>query len=279
MLLLDGHVHLHDCFDPARFLASAQSNFRSAAAGLGLKSGFTPILMLTESLGQDKFGWLERLARGVGSGAEAGVPGWSFHPTGEEVSLKARSGTGPDLILVAGRQVAATEGLEVLALGTREVYQDGGLFTETVEEVLRSGALAVIPWGFGKWLGRRGSLVGLVLEEARSRPGLFLGDNGGRALIRPQPGYLKKALEMGLKVISGTDPLPFASQSDRAGAFGNRIRARISTDRPAGELKTLLLDPATGVQPYGRLTGPLRFVFLQVAMQVVKRRAPARREG
>jgi hypothetical protein len=139
--------------------------------------------------------------------------------------------------------------------------------------------LAVIPWGFGKWLGRRGSLVDQVLEEARRRPGLFLGDNGGRSRLWPRPGRLSKAKKMGLPLLSGTDPLPFASQTDRAGAFGIWIKAQVSASQPAGDLKQLLKDPATRVQPYGRLTGPLRFVYLQAAMQMVKRRGRAPGEG
>ena len=48
-----------------------------------------------------------------------------------------------------------------------------------VREARESGALVVIPWGAGKWLGRRGAVLSRYLRSVDD-PGIFLGDNGGR---------------------------------------------------------------------------------------------------
>jgi hypothetical protein len=49
-VLVDGHVHIHDCFDLQILFESAQRNFSSAAGALGLGREFNAVLLLTERI-------------------------------------------------------------------------------------------------------------------------------------------------------------------------------------------------------------------------------------
>ncbi len=110
-LLVDGHVHLHDCYGEDDFLRSAGANFRMARQALGLSAGSPGVLALADVGGQDSF---ERLERWVA----AARTDWRLRRTAEDTSLVVRKAGTEDLILIAGRQVRTRQGLEVLALGT-----------------------------------------------------------------------------------------------------------------------------------------------------------------
>src|SRR5215210_9035225 len=156
-ILLDAHVHLHRCFDPGRFLDSARANFRAAAQRTG-RSSSIGCLWLTDPPEERSF---RRLS---GSGVAGRAMGrWSLSPTGEATSLVALHESGDRIFLLAGRQIASRERFEVLALGTDlDLPSDQGL-DQTIAGVRQSGAIAVIPWGFGKWWFGRGRMLAAVL--------------------------------------------------------------------------------------------------------------------
>ena len=94
--------------------------------------------------------------------------------------MLAHGPAGETLVLVAGRQIQTLEGLEALALGTDSEFPDGLELTAALAEVRASGALAVLPWGFGKWWFRRGQLARKAIDSAAANE-FFLGDNRGSA--------------------------------------------------------------------------------------------------
>lgn len=263
-ILVDAHVHFHPCFEPASFLDSAEANFSAAAAGLGLSGPVPGLLLFTESHGDEFFTYFAEQPEGRGPG------GWSFRPTQEPVSLQAvRSGT-TRLIVVAGRQVATADGLEVLALLCNARFADNRPIDETLESVRDSGALAAIPWGFGKWRGGRGSLLARVMAEA-SPASFFLGDNGGRPRLGRRPAPFRLAGRLGIRILPGSDPLPFPDHARRVGSYGCLLRGPLDAERPAAALKELLSVRATEPAPYGRSQSALPFLRNQVAMQRRKR--------
>jgi hypothetical protein len=168
--------------------------------------------MFTESAGANQFRVVtERpsVTRSLGWHVERGDDGCS-----------ARIARGNDaLLLVAGRQIVTAERLEVLALGCAHEFPDGGPIREVIRAVVDRGALAVIPWGFGKWIGRRGRIVRDLVEHAGGAP-LFLGDNGGRPGVWPRPAVMAWAETQGVRVLGGSDPLPLPHHATRAGSYG-----------------------------------------------------------
>lgn len=271
--LVDAHVHFHACFDTELFLASARDNFRAVANELGLSPSSSFYLLLTETADAGWFGQLQdRLSHGW-------TPSdfWTVHATGDERHLRLVHTDGSTLNVVAGRQIVTSERLEVLALGSVSTVPDGYPLLDTVRRVTALEAVPVLPWGFGKWLGRRGEKIRDIINVS-SRGQIFLGDNSGRlgGLGDPELFRFARATK-GITVLPGTDPFPFPGQAQRVGKMG--FVAQSAADLSRWENLRAAIVSQEGLRPYGALEQPLPFVLNQVAMQYMKRaarrRAPA----
>jgi hypothetical protein len=263
--LVDGHVHLHDCFEVPRFLDTAAANVAAGAMVLGMPAEVAGCLMLSESRGVDNFA---RLADGTAS-----TGAWRVSPTREPVSLVAHRNGSPPIVVIAGRQIVCREGLEVLALGTRAVFADGQALRHTLGLVAAEDALAVVPWGVGKWQGARGRLVAELLQESPVRP-VYLGDNGGRLGLAPRPRLFARAASRGIWVLPGSDPLPFAGQLAKVAGYGFVAEVALGCETPFATLKGYLDLLGTSPRSFGRLETLPGFVRSQVAMQLQKRYRP-----
>lgn len=254
--LVDAHVHFHTCYDPQTFLDGALRNFQRNLQGTAaeLAQPWTGFLLLAESAGAH---WFRRWSNGLKTG------GWRFESTSEAESLLAVNGAGERLILVAGRQIVARERLEVLALGKDLEMLDGLPLCEVLERVRASGALPVLPWGFGKWWGRRGAVVAETLEQGGGE--LFLGDNGGRLGL--EPALFRRARKLGIRLLPGSDPLPFARHARLAGSYGFVLPHAVDLERPA-EILLRRIRESGQPRAFGRRAGLPRFLRDQVGMQL-----------
>ena len=263
--LVDGHVHLHDCFEVSEFLDAAAANFAAAAKRLGLPREPGGCILLAESQGVDQFG---RLADGTASSGA-----WRVSPTAEPVSLIARRPGASPVVLVAGRQIVSRERLEVLAIGTRATFADGRPLDEALAEISAADAVAVVPWGVGKWQGARGRLIAALLERDRARP-LFAGDNGGRLKLAPRPKLFASAQRRGVPVLAGSDPLPSPDQLVKVGGYGFVAEVDLDAKAPFAALRGYLENLETSPRTFGSLESLPGFVRAQLAMQVQKRFGP-----
>ena len=269
MILVDAHVHIYDCFDLERFLDAAYSNFRSEADRSGLGDKFTPILLLTETSKDFWFNRLRKYADGRKKHNDRLTQKWDFHQKSESVSISASSGNCKELIIIAGRQIETAEGLEVLALFTSDSFRPGIPIIDLIKEVKKHDAIPVIPWGFGKWLGRRGNILNHLIKTIKDLK-IFLGDNSGRPSFLSSPHHFKLAERNGIHILPGSDPLPFTSEYDRAGGFGFLLEEKMSETYPAESLKQILTKSKLKVQSYGVLETPFRFLRNQLKMQIKK---------
>jgi hypothetical protein len=269
-LLVDAHVHLHACFDLPTFLDAAAANVRRASARHGYGTAATGCLLLTEATGVDEFGELRRLAGAEGgfAGALDGT-GWSLRSTAEPGSILAHHDSGLRLFIMAGRQIATTEALEVLALLTTARFDEPLDLPGAIAEVHAAGAIPVIPWGFGKWTLRRGRWVARAVRHA-PRP-LFLGDNGGRPRGLPTPRLLRQAADAATVILPGSDPLPFPDQQTRAGSRGFIAPLRLDVSTPALRLGDWLRELRVQPPMYGAGERFGVFARNQVRMQLRKR--------
>lgn len=265
----DAHVHIYDCYDLEQFLDAALKNFNTIAQNSGYSQAETAFLFLTETAQDHYFQKLIQSTQQKGN-SNLMLKDWSLFGTEENCSVYAKHSTGQGIFIFAGRQIVTAEDLEVLALLTADEFADRLPIESTIQQVIDKGGIPVLPWGFGKWMGERGTIISRLLEQKKSFP-LFLGDNGGRPTFWSQPVYFKQAKKQGLKVLPGTDPLPFASESWRPGSFGFALQGSINPNKPAQSIKEILLDPQTQLQSYGTQETPLRFIRNQIAMQLVKR--------
>jgi hypothetical protein len=266
VLLIDAHVHVHECYAWDALLDHASANFAAAARSNGWGSP-TGVLMLTESHRVDRFG---EIAAKAEPARKTAVGGWTVERTLDPCALLARAGGGA-LVLVAGRQVVTRERLEVLLLGTRALVADGQPVREVLALGQQLGALRVIPWGVGKWLLARGRLLRGLIEEARPDSGFFLGDSGGRPFFWAGPGHFAQAAARGIRVLPGTDPLPFPAEVSRPGSYGFRLGASADLTLPAEGIKSALLRTDTRLTPFGALERLFPFLRNQLAMQRRKR--------
>jgi SAM-dependent methyltransferase len=259
--LIDAHVHCHRGIEPAEALGHAARNLAAAARAGGL----TPAagwLLFTETADAHVFTALRRNPREL--------VGWTLEATEEEVSLLARGSFDFPLVLVAGRQIVTAEGLEVLALAAAGPFADGQELAATVAAVGEAGGLAVLPWGFGKWWGRRGKVLTRFLEQAQ--PGtVFLGDNGGRPQLGPIPRPFTRAAGRGIFTLPGSDPLPLPAERDAVGRYGFVLEGAVDPARPAAGLLWLLRGLRHQPAAFGRRQRLAPFLVRQIAL----RRVPA----
>jgi len=270
MLLIDAHVHVYDCFDFCKFFDFAYANFKSAAENLGHADDFTGILLLAETSKDDWFYHLCEYAGGkdLPDGKKAGE--WQFYHTDENCSLTAKSDDLKKIVVIAGRQVVTAEGLEVLAIGTEKSFQDFLPIKVLIETVKEKSGIAVIPWGFGKWMGRRGDILKELIEAAQNGD-FSLGDNGGRPSLMPTPYHFNLAKKKRIRNLPGTDPLPFRSEQKRVGSFGLSCRAKINPNYPAQSTKNAITDNNCTTYSYGSLERNIYFISKQIRMQFKKR--------
>lgn len=272
----DAHVHIYPNFGLNALLDAAAENFARAAGQGGAPAGETDcVLLLTEAGALDVFGHLSQVANRQPGAWPAGAK-WRFSPTREPQSIVAQKREGQQLFLVAGRQLISAEGIELLALGCPEKFEDRqDSLPELTRRVADWGGIPVLPWGVGKWTGRRGREIRRFLE---SPPPCFhaFGDNGNRPLFWPVPPLLERARREKRPILSGSDPLPLPGHERRAGSFGgwtNGSRggaARLNSDRPAEDLTALFREGGSW-RDFGRGAGPIRFLRDQTRMQARKR--------
>jgi hypothetical protein len=159
----------------------------------------------------------------------------------------------------------------VLTLCSSGRIPDGLPIQETLSRAREIDAVPAIPWGPGKWLGARGKLLSHIIASAR--PGeLFLGDESSRPFFWGTPRHFGEGRARGLRVLPGTDPLPFPHERARAGSFGCWTRMAFDPRRPAASVKAHLRSADAEIHAFGRLEGPVLFVRNQIAMQLRKRR-------
>ncbi len=262
-MLVDAHVHLYDCFDRTAFFDATLNNFRQAAQALGLPKDTPGYLMLTETAKDHAFESL--IAQRELDGGR-----WRFNTTDKDRSLVAALGGRDVLTVIAGRQIVTREGLEVLALCCNEQFADGLPIEQTIEKVIEADALAVLPFGVGKWSGARGKIIDDLLNGPLASK-LMLGDNAGRLAMAGEPKQFAQARQRGTWVLPGTDPLPFPGQATRVGRAGLVLDGNFNQDQHAATIKSTLETCNTQPKTFGRADGLLPFLKLQIGMQLRKR--------
>jgi len=267
LVLVDAHVHIYPCYPLAPFLDAAWENFQKMSGSAELSGA---LLMLSETSADHCFARLQQRA-GETLGAGEDGRGWQVLHTDETESLRLEREDGAQLILVAGRQLQTREHLEVLALGTLSEFPDDRPLSETLDRVREAQALPVLPWAFGKWWGARGRLIDGVLVSPDGGE-LYVGDNGGRFSLGREPSQLRLARQRGIPILSGSDPLPLASEASRAGSFGFALEAQLEPSRPCLFVKAAVRAAGFAPRPYGSTLGLARFASNQLRVQLRKGR-------
>lgn len=263
MFAVDTHVHGYAVFDAAGLVRAALRNACAAAKRNG--TSFSAVLLcLTEG------GDLGVFDRWRSAGAlGAGVDALRLESTSEDAALRV-AGLERPVFFIRGRQLVSVEGLEALAIGVAAPWPDrSATLADLLARIAAAGGYPIVPWGAGKWWGRRGATVRALLDRSDLRPFAF-GDNGGRPWFWPRPRLLIEAEARGFPVLPGSDPLPFAKEESAAGRCLALARAEFDPARPAASLLDALRRGAVEAWvPAGRERA-LRFFRHQAALQIRK---------
>lgn len=265
MMLVDGHVHFYPCHDLRAGLDAAAAEFEAARQRLGTTAGpsDSPLgyLVVVDSSDVRSFDRLRSQS----------IPEWSVVPAEDHDALVAlRVRDEARLVIIAGRQLRTVDGLEVLAYGTRSSFADGGSLVDQVEAVLAADSVPVIPWGFGKWLGRRGVEVERLLGSSLGSE-VLLADSYTRPRIFGTSAVLETARAQGKPTLAGTDPLPFPGEERRIARFGFVIDLDPRSPNPAEALRNELRRERPSVRLFGARSPTLHALRVQFGMQVRQR--------
>lgn len=235
-IVADTHVHIYPFYDLRAQLDAACENLRRAAPQAEALA-----LCLTERKGQAVFKELQR--------GDLKTEAWTISPTADPDALLAQSGSA-SLYLLAGRQIVTAERIEVLALGQDVQAPDGESLADTLKRVGESDAIAVLPWGLGKWLGSRGAIISKILDK-QGLDDLVLGDTCLRPAWFPTPALLRKARSRGFSILYGTDPLPRPHEENITGQWATLWEADWDASHPAAAWRRIIRD-RTSSTPVGR---------------------------
>ena len=217
-VLADTHVHLYECYDLNKVFRAAFNNLGSLKTHEGISRDAALALFLSERQGCNFF---EQLMSGR---LRPSGQNYSIEQSSEKNVLIVSDREGGQLYLIAGRQIVSRERLEVLALTADLNIPDGGNIHDLIRQIIAGGGVPVLPWAPGKWFGDRGEIVLSVFDSIPSHQ-LLVGDTSMRPLGWGEPAIMRYAERKGVKILAGTDPLPFAGQEDVVGSYGTLLEA------------------------------------------------------
>ena len=269
LTLVDTHVHLYKSFNLESFLKKVHGNFLNARTGLNDRGTQINTIILTEG-GMEP--GIKKVFQSFDNSDQLNTIGKTENyqlVNSDSLSFAVIQIKESFLLILSGRQLISMDNIEVLALGTTTQFNTAKNTEQIIEEVSHDGSLPVLPWGVGKWLGRRGKIVANILQN-QNLPRFFIGDSANRPVFWSEPSQFGLARANGIKNLPGSDPLPVKNGYKNAGKAGIVLKDSINLDDPVHSIKNRLLDPSTDIQPYIKRENPISFFRNQFAMQYKK---------
>ena len=254
--LIDAHVHIYDMYDFRHFINAAFNNFRKNSYKISSNINYEGVLCLTESKGKS---WFNDLPNKLKENGDCKIVN-----TSENNSFICYN-NNRKIYIISGKQIVTKENIEVLGLGVRENIIDGKSIDEVISIILSKNGLPVIPWGFGKWFGKRGKIISsIVIKNNR----IYLGDSGNRPSFLPKSKLFSIAGKSNIKNLPGTDPLPFKGQQNRPGSYGFYFEGLLSEEEPFKDLVNKIMISRHTFKTFGRMETPIRFFYYQLLMKL-----------
>ena len=268
-ILIDTHVHIYDCYNIKRFFNEAFSNFSYYNKKLKLAEKFVCALFLTESNSFQYFDKLRDNSNNIIQDLEK--EGFFKKESDESCSLVFETAGSNYIIIIAGQQIITEEKLEVLSLGTQQKIEYSLVLEETVRRINNIGAIPVLPWGVGKWLGKRNEVLNVFIKKNHATK-FFLGDNSGRPAMFKVPAQFKFSGQNKKLVLRGSDSLPIKSQERKAGSFGFYFVSDLDISNPFRDIKKMIYNLESEPDNYGKLENIFDFFKNQIMLRLAKTR-------
>lgn len=214
-ILIDTHIHIYDNYATDILFQAFRDNVIRSKSNMGA-------MLLVEREGVNYF---SKLKNGECLPANSTVIESDPH------SFIIKTPSLPDIIVIAGRQIACKEKVEVLAYGTQVSIPDGTPIRDAINQIIAANGKPILAWGVGKWLFKREKLVKDLLKE-HSPEQLLIGDSALRPTFWAEPIVMRSARRRGFTILAGSDTLPPSDQALRAGQYAERYDKNIDTAQP-----------------------------------------------
>lgn len=262
LVLLDTHVHYHPFCGVSEFFDCAWKNFQNAAATFEEDADFMGIVCLLETGDSSRFAEISGGAQGSSFWGQ-----WRIDANFDGEFLVAEGAGAEKIYVVPGRQVVTIENLEVLIIGLLEGIPSEESLAFYLEKYSETH-LVILPWGAGKWLGRRG----LVLKETMHQLSYLeyvVGDSGVRPSFWQNVPQFEDAKQLGKHILFGSDPLPVAGQQRKVGSCGAGFYSNQVAEQLVLNLRSTILGLTTEeVSRYGELDGLFGFIYNQFLLRL-----------
>lgn len=261
MICVDTHAHYYPCYDAEDFLYSVHRNLYANAKLCATNDSIDVVACLLETESNTCF---SSLAEGRLGGTKK--LSWKVEKNRENPAvLHLTRGARHQLTIIGGRQLVTWEKLELILLGCLEPITNGQAMEDLILTYQNRYGL-ILPWGFGKWLGKRGKTVSNLLEQKELA--FSLGDNAGRPAIWRGIPQFNLARSCGVPIVAGSDPLPLAAEQDVAGSSSICLPGFLSKDRPIEDIIAKIHDQKSWLGVEQRTSSLLRTASNQLAMQI-----------
>ena len=244
-VIADTHVHLYPFYDLRAAIDSLVANLGRLEPGDAVKAAF-----LAER--HDC-----RMFRDIASG-KVQVAGYAADVSIGAGALRLKGEKG-ETWLFPGRQVIAKERIEIIAFMTDMELPDGLPAVDVVNAVRDAGAVPVLSWAPGKWFGGRGEIIKRLIEASGSAD-LLIGDTTLRPTCWGEPRLMKFAREKGIRVIAGSDPLPFRGEEQRLGTYASLLEGEFNDKNPVESVRKMLLSGVSSPAVAGKRCGVIDVV-------------------
>ena len=266
MYFLDGHVHLEHEGMFLDLLENSLANMRLAVGGKQHTQPLQGLLLLAELAGQS---WGSVVHNWAESGKQfTGKHIWHLRLASDSDAVICENKQGDQLCCIIGQQVNTVENIELLLFGSKTPYEKQPLI-ESVTHALQEDSLVIVPWGVGKWLGKRGELVTNMLVDTELT-GYYLGDNGNRPWFWKTVAPFDVAKEKQIPLICGSDPLFLPGEVKRVGSYGNIVPKQLNLEYPLQSLMDALEEKTVSLVPYGQLQKMYSFFISQIRLRFAR---------
>jgi len=265
LVLIDSHVHIHGTYDLNIFFESVFNNFSYYASRIDKTKPWKAFLLLTEMYAVNYFGKLYE-TNSIDSSNK-----YIVQRTEEKNSVRITSSKGNEVFVISGKQIIAKNNIEVLALCTNKEFDEQQSLSSTIKLINVENGIAVLPWGVGKWSGKRKESLNKFLIDNREES-FFLGDNSGRPTFWSEPDLFKIGNQTGHFVLPGTDALSIPSEVNKTATYGFYVYDKIDKNKPTESIKNIITNLTASPKHYGRLEKIGPFFKNQIIMQLNKKK-------
>ena len=172
--------------------------------------------------------------------------------------------------IIKSRQIVTMENLEVLLVGIRKNVNDGITIDTVIEQGIEDNLIIILPWGFGKWALKRKEIIKKIIKNYGEYNLFFIGDNYSRFSSLYQKRIFDFADKNSVRVLNGSDPLPFKGEEKNNGRLFSQIEAKLDQNNPFESLKKILEDRNNIIFNKGKRNNLFSFIFRQVKINFTK---------